>query len=159
MVDRSSNLKSLRLVICYGISDEGLIMAAKKMASLEELELYSCSNAVTGQSIEFDDDDDDEGFDLDEEAMAIGKSMPGLHHLKIFGNLLTNEGLKAILDGCPHLESLDLRKCFNLKLKEGGLGPRCAERIKVLLLPNDSTAGYPFDADLNNGYDSTDSSD
>ncbi|KAJ4824236.1 hypothetical protein Tsubulata_018056 [Turnera subulata] len=182
IVERSSNLKSLRLVMCYDISDEGLVMSAKKMPSLEELELYSCYNTVTGQSIEavgrscpllksltlnreavtrsnWQFDDDDEGFDLDEEAMAIGKSMPGLRHLMIFGNLLTNDGLKAILDGCPHLESLDLRKCFNLKLEEGGLGRRCAERIKVLLLPNDSTAGYPFDVDLTNDCGSTDSSD
>ncbi|KAJ4824237.1 hypothetical protein Tsubulata_018058, partial [Turnera subulata] len=139
-LNRSSNLKSLRLMMCYDTSDEGLIMAAKKMPSLEELELYSCSNA---EFICFNWEDFDD-IELDGEAMAIAKAMPELRHLMIFGNLLTNDGLKAILDGCPHLESLDLRQCFNLKLEEGGLGRRCAERIKVLLLPNDSTAGYPF---------------
>ncbi|CAB4306924.1 unnamed protein product [Prunus armeniaca] len=51
------------------------------------------------------------------------------HHLQLRGNKLTNDGLQAILDGCPHLESLDLRGCFHLKLG-GELGRRCAERIK-----------------------------
>lgn len=39
-----------------------------------------------------------------------------LHHLQFFGNQLTNEGLKEIFDHCSHLEALDLRYCFNLKV-------------------------------------------
>ncbi|KAJ4705054.1 F-box protein SKIP19-like [Melia azedarach] len=42
--------------------------------------------------------------------------MHGLRHLQIFGNKLTNNGLQAILDGCPLLQSLDLRQCFNVSL-------------------------------------------
>ena len=56
-----------------------------------------------------------------------------------------NDGLLAILDGCPQLESLDLRKCFHVTLS-GNLG-KYAERIKVLSHPDDSTDNYEFDAD------------
>ncbi|KAM2496636.1 hypothetical protein COP2_037447 [Malus domestica] len=80
---------------------------------------------------------------LYEDAIAVAQTMPGLRHLQLFGNQITNEGLKKILDGCPHLESLDLRHCFNLDLG-GDLGRICAERIKKPLLPNDSISGYEF---------------
>ena len=78
----------------------------------------------------------------DDEAVAIAKNMPELRHLQLIRNRLTNDGLQAILDNCPHLESLDLRKCFNVTLS-GDLGRRCA-RIKNLRLPNDSTNDCGF---------------
>nr|GEW30003.1 hypothetical protein [Tanacetum cinerariifolium] len=43
-------------------------------------------------------------------AIAIGENMRELKHLELFGNNMLNDGLKAILDGCPHIESLDLRQ-------------------------------------------------
>ncbi|KAJ1410350.1 Leucine-rich repeat domain superfamily [Sesbania bispinosa] len=60
-------------------------------------------------------------FERDDEAFVIAKTMSQLRHLQLWGNMLTNNGLLAILDGCPHLESLDLRACFNLDLN-GSLG-------------------------------------
>ncbi|XVF68321.1 hypothetical protein PTKIN_Ptkin10aG0195400 [Pterospermum kingtungense] len=76
--------------------------------------------------------------------------MHGLRHLQLVGNELSNQGLQAILDGCPYLESLDLRNCFNVNL-EGDLGERCAEQIKNLKHPNDSLHDYQFaDAEMNN---------
>jgi hypothetical protein len=51
--------------------------------------------------------------------------MHKLRSLQLFGNNLTNEGLTATLDNCPHLESLDT------------LRGKCA-RIKTLRLPHDS---------------------
>lgn len=93
----------------------------------------------------FNDDSDDEFYYTgDSDAIAIGGTLHGLRHLQIVGNQLTNDGLRKILDGCPHLESLDVRYCFNLDLG-GELGRICGERIKNLLLPNDSIAGYPYD--------------
>lgn len=72
----------------------------------------------------------------DENATAIAETMPGLSHLQLWGNELTNDGLRKILDSCPHLEWLDVRQCRFLDL-EGDLGRECAQRIKHLLLPND----------------------
>lgn len=76
-------------------------------------------------------------------AVAIAKSMPNLCHLGILGNDLNNEGLEAILDGCPCLESLDLRRCFILDLG-GALGQRCRDKIKYLRLPSDSLGDYEW---------------
>jgi hypothetical protein len=77
----------------------------------------------------------------DEEAFAIAANMSELRHLQLVGNRLTNDGLQAIFDGCPYLESLDLRRCFNLT-PAGDLGRRCAQRIKHLRLPYDSTDDF-----------------
>lgn len=76
------------------------------------------------------------GFKCDKEALAIAKTMPKLQHLQLWGNKLTNEGLVAILDGCPLLESLDLRFCYNIVLR-GNLEKRCYENIKDLRHPNE----------------------
>lgn len=91
-------------------------------------------------------------MEYDDEALAIAETMPGLHHLQLLGNNLTDDGLKAILDGCPNLESLDLRHCFNVNLG-GSLGERCSEQIKYLRQPYDSTDDCEFDMTFYNGYD------
>ncbi|XP_062012660.1 putative F-box/LRR-repeat protein 23 [Rosa rugosa] len=168
ITDSSSGIRRLRLVCSYYISDEGLIEVASKLPLLEDLDISLCGNLshkpvkVLGHSCRllksfklnkewhkysdnfFEEIIDDEGpWSKDDDALAIAGTMHGLYHLQLFGNQLTNDGLKAILDGCPHLESLDLRYCFNLNL-EGDLGRRCTEQIKRLLLPKDSIAGYGF---------------
>jgi len=90
----------------------------------------------------------------DEETLVIAENLPELRRLNLFRNKLTNDDLHAILDGCPHLESLDLRQCFNVTLA-GNLKRRCAEQIKDLRRPYDSTDDYEFDAsyDLFGNYD------
>lgn len=85
--------------------------------------------------------------ECDKGALAIAENMPNLRHLQIFGNSLTNRGLEAILDGCPDLESLDLRQCFNLNLA-GQLGAKCSEKIKNLRLPHDPTDDYEFSTEI-----------
>ncbi|XP_015878944.3 F-box protein SKIP19 [Ziziphus jujuba] len=169
LTDRSSMVRRLRLICCYSISDNGLSEAAAKLPLLEDLEIsyHSLSNEPLEaighccpllKSLKLNC----RGFRhphlaIDDEAVAIAKSMPELRHLQLFGNKLTNEGLQAILDGCPHLESLDLRQCFNIALA-GNLGKRCAEQIKDLRRPYDSTEGYEFDAGIHNTYDYDDDS-
>ncbi|KAJ6979845.1 F-box protein SKIP19-like [Populus alba x Populus x berolinensis] len=157
IADRSTQLKSLRLVFCQNISDEGLIAAASKIPLLEELDLSYCSFSKAAlekvghccpllRSFKLNTT----GYrypciECDDEALAVAESMPGLRHLQMFGNKLTNDGLQAILDACLYLESLDLRRCFNV-IVEGQMGRRCSERIKDLRQPNDSTDDYPFDS-------------
>ncbi|KAI9122507.1 hypothetical protein K1719_006347 [Acacia pycnantha] len=159
ITDSTSHLHRLRFACCYDISDEGLCEVAGKLPLLEELAI-SIGNItkdaleVIGQncpnlkSLKFNmEANAARHLESDEEALAIARTMPELRHLQLFGNTLTNTGLCAILDSCSHLESLDLRHCFNLNL-EGPLGKRCTEQIKDLRHPNDPTNDYPFDATM-----------
>uniref|UniRef100_M4ES04 F-box domain-containing protein n=1 Tax=Brassica campestris TaxID=3711 RepID=M4ES04_BRACM len=163
----SSNLRSLKVAQCYEITSEGLIEAAAKLPLLEELEVSYCSLSeeslkVIGKScpnlktlkkncVGYRRPRDES----DDVALAIAETMPGLRHLQLFGDRLTDVGLNAILDGCPNLEHLDLRQCFNVELV-GDLEKRCLERVKVVRRPNDSVHDYPFDATVNDVSSSDD---
>jgi F-box/leucine-rich repeat protein 2/20 len=120
----------------------------KKQPFLEELEIAYCGFVgieffeYIGQccpllkSLKFSPcfEEDNKCDDI---AFAIAKTMSMLRHLAILNNALTNDGLLAILDGCPLLESLDLRGCRHLDF-EGSLGKRCNEQIKELRFPTES---------------------
>ncbi|KAK9267231.1 hypothetical protein L1049_009653 [Liquidambar formosana] len=158
ITDRSSHIRRLRLVSCYSISDDGLSEVVSKLPLLEDLDLSYCSVSKEAleavgrgcpllKSFKLNQGRRRPHIEFDEEALAIAENMPELHHLQLFGNKLTNDGLQAILDGCLHLESLDLRQCFNVNLA-GDLGKRCAEQIKDLRRPYDSTDDYEFDAEI-----------
>ncbi|PIN03082.1 hypothetical protein CDL12_24394 [Handroanthus impetiginosus] len=169
IAERSSRLRRLTLACCYDISGEGLSEAVKKFPQLEELHLtimpgvqaaeiemigISCPMLKSftfnesGHKYPYNDLSDDEfmeGPELNEHAVAVAKSMPNLCHLRLFANLMKNEGLQAILDGCPKLESLDLRQCYGVDLG-GDLGKRCTQQIKDLRRPLDSVDDYEWDA-------------
>ncbi|KAG5589539.1 hypothetical protein H5410_040053 [Solanum commersonii] len=162
IASRSSQLRHLRLVKCYNRLSGGLASAAKNFPFLEELHIYFTS--ITKDDIEivgrscrllksfvlhagpFDKVRTPPSQDNDK-AVAIARCMPGLRHLALIENNLTNEGLQAILDGCPHLESLDLRCCCFIDL-EGDLGRRCNQQIVDLKQPRDSTCDYEFDCKI-----------
>ncbi|KAF9616822.1 hypothetical protein IFM89_032672 [Coptis chinensis] len=140
---RSTSLKYLRLEACIKLSKAGLIVAARKLPLLEELEL--CWYCYSGKVIEevgrycqklkyfrlsnkFHLNDKN---NCNDDAIAIAQSMPQLRRLNLFANSLTNDGLQAILDGCPHLEFLDLQQCSGIHL-EGEFLKKCVDRFKVL---------------------------
>ncbi|KAF3561879.1 hypothetical protein DY000_02010976 [Brassica cretica] len=124
----SSNLRSLRLVMCPLITNDGLAKALAKLPLLEELEFSYCPlsveslrlvgrscpnlktlklNRLTLMRFPYESDDD---------ALASAETMPKLSHLQLFANNLTDPGLNVILDNCPNLEHLDLRECRSAKL-------------------------------------------
>ncbi|CAA7046995.1 unnamed protein product [Microthlaspi erraticum] len=142
------------------ITRQALVEALVKLPLLEELELSQCSLAEESLKVVCQSCPNlktlklnkfghraDLGIVSDVVALAISETMRGLVHLQLVGNYLTNSGLNAILDNCPNLEHLDLRRCFNLNLV-GDLEKRCLERIKYLRRPNDSTLDYPFHATI-----------
>ncbi|KAJ4754810.1 RNI-like superfamily protein [Rhynchospora pubera] len=130
--DRTSILKKLCLISCYQLSEEAIADTAKRQPLLEEIQITfgSFSEKVTEivgkecpllKSFKFStswvnmgtyNPNDVEEISNDDEALGIAKTMHQLHHLQLIGNRLTNEGLKAILHGCPHLETLDIRRCY-----------------------------------------------
>jgi F-box/leucine-rich repeat protein 2/20 len=135
----------LGFVNCRRITDKGFSEAVRKLALLEGLDISLCNLSkdcleVVGRSCTllkwfkfvrqgFYDD-----YDGDDEAFVIAETMSGLCALNISGNDITDVGLIAILDGCPLLETLIIRRCYDLDLS-GSLRKRCLEQIKNLQLP------------------------
>ncbi|XP_058757165.1 putative F-box/LRR-repeat protein 23 [Vicia villosa] len=159
IANSATHLRCLRLACCYSVTDGGFCVVAEKLSHLEELDI-SISGGFSPDSLEvigrFFPQLKTFKFNIqayryphieyDDDAFAIAQFMSGLCHLQLIGNKMTNDGLLAILGGCPRLESLDIRQCFNINL-EGSLGKRCKEQIKNLRLPNDATDDYPFETE------------
>ncbi|XP_020877173.1 putative F-box protein At4g05475 [Arabidopsis lyrata subsp. lyrata] len=169
IICRSSNLKSLGLSIYEPMTNKGVMNGIAKFPLLETLEVFHsslkldlkaighvcpqlktlklnslcCPGPAHGNYAISQLGDMPPLVECDDDALAIAESMPKLRHLQLMGNGLTNTGLNVILDRCPHLEHLDVRKCFNMNLV-GNLEKRCLERIKELRRPGDSTADYPY---------------
>jgi hypothetical protein len=104
----SSQLKRLGLVRCYGVSDEGLSGVAAKLPLLEELSISYCKLSKEAleavghccphlKSLKFNSL---RYGKFDEEAFAVAVNMSELRSLQLFGNMLTKDGLQAILGGC-----------------------------------------------------------
>ncbi|KAH0641770.1 hypothetical protein KY290_033376 [Solanum tuberosum] len=156
----SSQLRHIRLVKCGNVAGS-LTVAAKNFPLLEELHTHL--TLITEEDIESvgrycpllksftlnASKCTTIGYSLspdDCQALAISRSMPELWHLALILNPLTEVGLQAILDGCPHLVSLDLRRC-NIDL-EGDLETRCRQQIVDLKQPHASCQDYEFDSEV-----------
>ncbi|XP_051202105.2 putative F-box/LRR-repeat protein 22, partial [Lolium perenne] len=156
-------LKSLRLISC-AISLDGLEEHLTRFHLLEELELSQCPELIRTKVHEilqracpqlkhfrtnkhyFHERRWIIPRDLDAEGIA---TMHELRSLQLIANDLTNKGLAAILENCPHLESLDLRHCFNVDMDsvdddEGTLLREKCARIKTVRLPRDSMDDSDF---------------
>ncbi|KAG6639275.1 putative F-box/LRR-repeat protein 23 [Carya illinoinensis] len=145
ITESSSRLRYLEVARCSIISDKEWSEAVANIPLLEELELSYCSwntekilEAVGRscphlKSLKLRSEvywrDPFKGCDL--WAVAMAENMPGLVSLLLVGNRLTNDGLQAILDGCPHVQSLELWCCRHVSM-EGNFGRKCSERIKNL---------------------------
>ncbi|CAL5080334.1 unnamed protein product [Urochloa decumbens] len=147
-------LKSLILISCgEKLSNEGLLEVIQMFPQLEELEVSKCWNVRRNKELfevvskacphlkhlrhshpsfiychccTLPDGDDSE-------AMVIAK-MHGIRSLQFVRNILTNQGLVAILDNCPHLESLEIRRCCNIIIDDA-LRAKCAHIKSLTLVP------------------------
>ncbi|KAL5722138.1 hypothetical protein ACHQM5_005695 [Ranunculus cassubicifolius] len=157
VADKSVSLKYLCLVACHEISDTMFIEFVRKSPSLEQLEMVNCyfpkeviaeigtcCSQLKKFRLDYFGDERNRLSSGNEEAFAIAKNMPGLHSLHLFGNDMTCEGLDAILDGCTHLEYLDLRRCCEIDFDsdDDEMKKKCVERVKHVRLPWDSMAEY-----------------
>jgi hypothetical protein len=111
----------------------------KACPELKHLKFNAYRFCNLGDDTDTEDDDNEFRYNRDDDALGIA-SMHGLRSLQLFGQNFTNKGLTAILDNCPHLESLDIRHCFNISM-DGALRRKC-RNIKTLKLPNDPMDGY-----------------
>ncbi|XP_058783580.1 putative F-box/LRR-repeat protein 23 [Vicia villosa] len=143
IADSALHLRHMRIAMTWALSNKGFIESFEKLPYLESLDI-SFNIRLSKKSFEvvgrccpllktlkcsmtktiLSDVDYDDSF-------AIAKTMPGLRHLKISGQMPISEGLSAILDGCPLLESLDLKDCYYFRFEyTENLEKMCREKIK-----------------------------
>lgn len=140
---RSPSLKGLGLISCNSVSKEIFTETVTKFPLLEDLMLVLCRNLsgcyvyeATGEACtqlkRFSMRKDWSSIAGQGEARGIA-AMHELRSLTLDTRDLTNNDLDVILDGCPHLEVLSLRGCYNIVV-DNALKKKCA-RIKTLTLP------------------------
>ncbi|KAG8058810.1 hypothetical protein GUJ93_ZPchr0002g24936 [Zizania palustris] len=151
---RASSLKSLHLHLCLNVSNEGMAEAMKGFPQLEELDITICSlHGDLCQSIGKACPQlkcfrlnmifrDSYGWDDNTEALGIANNMPELRELQLIGSDLINDGLISILDHCLHLETVDIRRCYNIQMDDA-LESKCA-RIRNLKLPHDLISDFKY---------------
>ncbi|KAK1363168.1 putative F-box/LRR-repeat protein 23 [Heracleum sosnowskyi] len=117
---RSSQLRRLHLISSVNFTYLGLVEVVKRLPLLEELHFHrifisdkviEAAGQCCPQLKSFkltSSRKRDQCMRCDEEAEAVAKNMPGLRHLQLIANPMYETGLQAILDNCPHLESLDI---------------------------------------------------
>lgn len=155
IVSRANSLKSIQLTNCLFLWTHKLGRFASKCPLLEEIEFsyqkmlpelirhigsvhpnLKClrislpSIYEGGVHREYDDSWEDM---KNEEAFAIAESLHELRFLQMAGRCMSNEGVYAIIKGCPHLECLDITKCCDVDVDDK-LRSHCA-KIKCVLLP------------------------
>ncbi|MFS7945910.1 putative F-box domain, leucine-rich repeat domain superfamily, F-box-like domain superfamily [Helianthus anomalus] len=164
IANRSRQLKRLTIACCDDFSYRIWTKCLVKFPLLEELSLYATN--ISAEGIEtagrycsklktLKVNQENYRFWDDCIATTIGENLHELRHLELIGNPMMNEGLKMILDGCRHLELLDLRRCLFIRLG-GVLGKRCLQEIKCVKLPNDFLEGCPFIYEKDGFYDESD---
>jgi len=145
--DRSASLKSLSLISCHDITNKGFTDLITKSPLLEDLSLELCPR-VGGRKVfqatvkacshlkRFSLHRELFNFSFnypERDAEVRGfEGMRELRSLSLIGSNISNRELEAILDGCPHLETLFLRDCYRVD-SDSALRAKCA-RIKTVTI-------------------------
>ncbi|KAK1381998.1 putative F-box/LRR-repeat protein 23 [Heracleum sosnowskyi] len=143
IADRSCQLRRLHLSSCHEITSEGFKEMVKKVPLLEELHIYDtpiCKSAIeiVGhccpqlKSFTLSTSIFTRPVWCDMYAIAIAENMPQVRHLQLSGNRITDFGLQAILENCPHVESLNI--WLNVACLDHNLMRRLSHQIKNLRL-------------------------
>ncbi|KAL6639755.1 hypothetical protein ACP70R_022577 [Stipagrostis hirtigluma subsp. patula] len=140
--DQAPSLKSLRLISCFCVTNEGLEASLNKFPLLEELELSDCQDicdkgvfealAKSCPRLKHLRHIKQNTHHLDDrEAMAIA-GMRNVCSLELGCNHMTYQTMTAILSNCTHLELLIVRDFPNLTMDDA-LRAKCA-RVKIVTL-------------------------
>ncbi|CAO2176182.1 unnamed protein product [Urochloa humidicola] len=97
---------------------------------LKHLRISLPSMYLNGVCSDYDESWDDM---KNEEAFAISESLHELRFLTMEGRCLSNKGVYAIIEGCPHLEFLDMTKCCDVVLDDKLRA--CCTKIKQVFFP------------------------
>lgn len=119
VAEKFSTVTSLDLSYCCQISTGALEAIGKNCKSLTSLSWNMHPIDKTGKPSHAD------------EAHAIAKTMPKLKQLEIAYLHIKNDSVLDILSGCPELESLDLRGCWEVDLDKKYFQER-HPKLKVL---------------------------
>ncbi|XP_037409422.1 putative F-box/LRR-repeat protein 23 [Triticum dicoccoides] len=151
--DRSPSLKSLGLISCPDVTNQGFTHLTTRSPLLEDLVLVNCPN-VGGDAYEATGVACEatlkrlvlrKGW-YDQRGGALGiATMRELRDLSLVGSDITTDELAAVVDACPHLERLRVNDCYNVVVDDA-LRAKCAG-IKDLTLPSvqDAQARYYLD--------------
>lgn len=112
VAEKLSTITSLDLSYCGQIGTRALEAIGKNCKLLSSLRWNMHPLDKTGKPSHAD------------ETHAIANSMPKLKHLELAYLSLKNESVLEILSGCPELESLDLRGCWEVDLDKKFLQER-----------------------------------
>ncbi|RKU43736.1 hypothetical protein DL546_005605 [Coniochaeta pulveracea] len=107
LVNAAKNLTHLDLSFCCALSDTATQVVALGLPLLRELRLAFCGSAVSDASLG-----------------CIALHLHELHGLSVRGCVrVTGTGVENVLEGCGHLEWLDISQCKNLSgwLAGGGV--------------------------------------
>ncbi|KAL8091073.1 hypothetical protein AgCh_040253 [Apium graveolens] len=158
--DRSSQLRHLGLFSSTNIASEWLAKMLERLPLLEELHLDCIFHSTKAIEIAANCCPQLKSLKLinplyrrpkmgcDDDALAIAEHMTGLRHLVLCGpNKMTSDGLLAVLENCPHLESLEVSHGV------ADVGPdlvrRLSRQIKDLKLSYDSMVyGDDYDSEF-----------
>ncbi|CAL5007877.1 unnamed protein product [Urochloa decumbens] len=145
---RSASLKSLSLLSCHDVTNKGFTYLINKSPLLENLSLELCPRVggrdvyeATGKACP-----QIKRFSLHRELFKFNFNYPKrcqetrgieemheLRSLSLVGSTINNDGLEAILDSCPHLETLFLRDCKSV-VSDSALRAKCASIKAVTFL-------------------------
>ncbi|KAH9320895.1 hypothetical protein KI387_015534 [Taxus chinensis] len=164
LAQRCPNVQRLSIKACQNVTDMSVCRIASGCPKIEELDISYCHNiscaslekiganckyltTIKRNMLNSLDPSEHRGvvpteyvrmapLSGDEEAAVFVKSVPNLKHLEMKFSKLSPKGLKALVDGCPNLEHLDLFGCSNLRSRELEYASANAKNLKVLIKPN-----------------------
>jgi len=162
--DRSPSLKGLGLISCPQVTNEGFTQLTTRSPLLQDLVLLNCANVggdayqaagvACGANLKH--------FALrkgwyDQRGGAIGiATMRELQDLSLVGSDITTDELVTVIGGCPRLERLCVRDCYNVVVDDA-LRAKCA-RINTLTLPSVQDALARYYSDDYDDFQATDCS-